>query len=192
MATAASPTLAADREDCFNGLMPSPVGHALGGLIAGWLTTRAVSEAHPRPWPVPHRHHTVLFATLALAPDLDLLFGTHSTYTHSIGAVLIVWLAALAVTRGRRLRLALACAAAWSSHLLFDWLGADSTPPLGIMALWPFTDRFYQSPVPVFAAISRRYWQADFYTQNTVAVLKELLILGPPALAAWWWRGRTV
>jgi membrane-bound metal-dependent hydrolase YbcI (DUF457 family) len=135
------------------------------------------------------RREAVLFGALGMAPDLDLLFGTHSTYTHSVGAVLIVFLAALVWPRRGR-RFAAACALAWASHLLLDWLGADSTPPLGIMALWPFSEAFYQSPVPVFRAISRRYWLADFYTQNAVAVAREVLMLGPLVLAAWWMRQR--
>ncbi len=164
--------------------MPSPVGHALGGLIAGWLIAgrgapAAVSRISNITW------RAALFGGLALAPDLDLLFGTHSTYTHSVGAVLIVGLATLLVTGGRRPLLALACAAAWGSHLVLDWLGADSTPPLGIMALWPFTNDFYLSPIPVFNAISRRYWLPDFYRHNTVAVLRELVLLVPLAWLAW-------
>jgi inner membrane protein len=160
--------------------MPSPVGHALGGLIAGWLSSGRSAA------PVPGSHdprrtyrRAALFASLGVAPDLDLLFGTHSTYTHSVGAVALAWLMASAATRGGSPRFAVACAAAWASHLLLDWLGADSTPPLGIMALWPFSREFYLSPVAVFSAISRRYWLPDFYRFNTIAVLRELLILGP-------------
>lgn len=163
--------------------MPSPVGHALGGLIAGWLVAGRGAPAPAHLDPREFWRRAALFTALAVAPDLDLLFGTHSTYTHSVGAVLLVGGIALAATR--RPLLALACAAAWASHVLFDWLGADSTPPLGIMALWPFTSDFYQSPVPVFNAISRRYWLPDFYRYNTIAVLKELVILVPLAWAAW-------
>ena len=36
--------------------------------------------------------------------------------------------------------------------------GSDDFPPLGVMALWPFTDRFYFADAFVFEAISRRYW----------------------------------
>ena len=60
--------------------------------------------------------------------------------------------------------LALACAAAVASHVLLDWLGSDTTPPLGVMALWPFTSDFYQSPFFLFMAISRRWWLPGFYT----------------------------
>jgi hypothetical protein len=63
--------------------------------------------------------------------------------------------------------------------VLLDWLGSDTTPPLGVMALWPFTREFYQSPFFVFMAISRRWWLPGFYRQNGLAALRELLILAP-------------
>ena len=170
--------------------MPSPVGHALGGLAAGWLVVGA-ARAPASPYPEargPSLRRAVLFASLGVAPDLDLLVGTHSTYTHSIGAVVIAGLAALAWTRHPRL--AAACAAAWGTHVLFDWLGADSSLPLGIMALWPFTNAFYISPITIFMAISRRYWLSGFVAHNAAAVARELLILGPAVWVVWRTRGR--
>ena len=94
--------------------------------------------------------------------------------------------------RAGRLRLgwALAVAAAYGSHLLFDWLGSDTTPPIGIMALWPFSGAFVQSDVHLFMAISRRYWLANFWSHNLTAVAWELALLGPPTLVVWWWRSR--
>jgi membrane-bound metal-dependent hydrolase YbcI (DUF457 family) len=155
--------------------MPSPIGHVLGGVAGGWLV-----EGRP----AAHRwhRHAALFALIGAGPDLDLLFGTHSTYTHSAGAVGLTGLAALLATRGRQPRIALACAAAVASHILLDWLGSDTTPPIGIMALWPFTRDFYQSPVFLFMAISRRWWLPGFYRQNGVAVLRELATLVPIVL----------
>jgi inner membrane protein len=121
----------------------------------------------------------MLWALLGASPDLDLLFGAHSTYTHSIGAVAVTAAVVLLWTRGRQVRVALACAAAVASHVLLDWLGTDTTPPLGVMALWPFTREFYQSPVFLFMAISRRWWLPGFYTQNALAAVRELVILTP-------------
>ena len=102
------------------------------------------------------RREAAVFGALGMAPDLDLLVGAHSTYTHSLGAVVLTAIAALVWTR--RPRLAVACAAAVASHVLLDWLGSDTTPPLGIMALWPLTREFYQSHAFLFMAISRRWW----------------------------------
>jgi len=124
---------------------------------------------------------TLLFASIGAAPDLDLLAGTHSTYTHSIGAVAFVVLAALGWTRGRRPLLALACGAAVASHILLDWLGSDTTPPIGIMALWPLTREFYQSSLFVFETISRQWWLPQFYVWNARAALREIAILLPIA-----------
>jgi hypothetical protein len=40
----------------------------------------------------------------------------------------------------------------------------------------------------VFMAISRRYWQRHFYVHNTLAVIREVLILGPAVLLVARWR----
>jgi inner membrane protein len=90
-----------------------------------------------------------------MAADLDLLVGAHSGPTHSIGATCVVGFLTYVV--GRRGRFALAVSAAYASHILLDWLGSDSAPPIGIMALWPFTREYYESSLHLFYAISRRY-----------------------------------
>src|SRR5262249_40103231 len=88
----------------------------------------------------------------------------------------------LSLTRGRWPAIAVGVAAAWSSHILLDWLGNDTSPPIGIMALWPFSDGYYQSSLLLFDAISRRYWlPQEFIWGNLRAVAKEVLILGPIA-----------
>ena len=77
---------------------------------------------------------TLLCAGLGAAPDLDLAFVAHRTVTHSIGAVVVVTVlaAAFAATSRRPIvRIASMCAAAYGSHLLLDWLGADYYPPRG-------------------------------------------------------------
>jgi hypothetical protein len=61
-----------------------------------------------------------------------------------------------------------------------DWLSHDNTPPIGIMALWPFNHEYYASHVQVFLAISRRYYHGwRFVLQNGLAVARELAILLP-------------
>jgi membrane-bound metal-dependent hydrolase YbcI (DUF457 family) len=177
--------------------MPSPLGHALAGVSAAWLAGGRLPSSLHRTLSIPGRAsppsvevssrqmEVALFTTAAIAPDLDLLFSTHSTYTHSVGAILLVSLLTLACVGERHWRIALAVAAAWGSHVLLDWLGSDTSPPIGIMALWPFDSGYYQSSLSLFDAISRRYWLPEqFIIGNLRAALKELLILGPLALAA--------
>src|SRR5215218_9167106 len=73
--------------------MPTPIGHVLGGVAAGWLvagrSTAAPREVRARTswWAHAREPHAALFGATGAAPDIDLLFGTHSTYTHSVGAV---------------------------------------------------------------------------------------------------------
>lgn len=165
--------------------MPSPVGHALGGLIVGL----AAWPGSPRP----SLSALLLVIGAAVAPDLDFLWGRHNMETHSLGAAVLAGLVVLAWTRGRAWRLALAVSAAWTSHVLFDWLGSDTTPPIGVMALWPVNSSYYFADAFLFEAISRRTHLPNFWPRNLWAVATEVLLLGPlAALAMWhrWRRGR--
>jgi membrane-bound metal-dependent hydrolase YbcI (DUF457 family) len=108
--------------------------------------------------------------------------------SHSVGAAILAGLVVYAFSR--RADLALACAFAWCSHILFDWLGSDDFPPIGVMALWPFTDRYFFANAFVFDAISRRYRQAGFWEHNLWAVVKEVILLTPPLAVLVWWRLR--
>ena len=185
--------------------MPSPLGHALGGIIAGVLVHRAVGEASPGAepargvgswrWPAPAAACAAwraipadvrLFAWLGMAADLDFFIGRHSRETHSIGATAIVGAGLWLFTR--RPRVAASGAAAYASHILLDWLGSDTVPPIGIMALWPVTGDFYQSSLFVFDAISRRVLDWHAWVHNAGAVAREVVILAPilaVALAVW-------
>lgn len=162
--------------------MPTPVGHALGALL---LTA-----------PIRARYR-LLGAGLAIgvaaagtAPDLDLLIDRHSRETHSIGAVALtaaaVWLAMRWRQAPRAAAYAAIFAIAVGSHALFDWLGTDTSAPIGIMALWPFSGAYYESDAHVFMAVSRRYWLEEFWTYNVRVLARELVILGIPAVAAEW------
>jgi len=162
--------------------MPSPIGHALAGIAAGWLVdppgARDARGALRR---------AAVFALAATAPDLDLLVGAHSGPTHGLGAAAIVGVLVWIWGRGRgrsggwggSRTAPVALAAAYASHTLLDWLGSDTSAPIGIMALWPFSRDYYESRLHVFMAISRRYWLPDFWTYNLRALARELVILVP-------------
>jgi membrane-bound metal-dependent hydrolase YbcI (DUF457 family) len=167
--------------------MSSPIGHALAGYAAGVL----VAGRHQRTdtFPVSTRDKVLLFAGLACLPDVDFLFGAHSMYTHSIGAVLIVTAIAALVFRSSW-RTVAACAVAYGSHLVLDWLGNDTSPPIGIMALWPFNNEYYQVSRPIFLPVSRRYWLPNFWQYNLLVVGIEVALFGMLALAAHWYVNR--
>lgn len=160
--------------------------------------------------PPPGAHRKALvrgtaFALAATIADLDLLVGVHRGPTHSLAAAALAgiatWVWCVGIQARRRpgewehrdrgpLRLALAVTAAYATHTLLDWLGSDSSPPIGLMALWPASRGYYESQYHVFLAISRRYWLPDFWMLNMRAVARELAILGPLALAVVWLRQR--
>src|SRR5262245_21676554 len=98
--------------------MPSPVGHALGGVIvglaAGWGQTPRLGGQSPRSAML----RLGILAAAACAPDLDFLWGRHGAETHSVGAAVVAALATLALTRGRDVGLAVAVGLAWSTHVL--------------------------------------------------------------------------
>ena len=120
------------------------------------------------------------------------LVGRHSAETHSVGAALASGAATWIFCRWRRTPRAWTWAGlvtlAVASHALLDWLGSDTSPPIGIMALWPFQTAYYESDLHLFMAVSRRYWLPEFWTYNLTVLARELLTLGVPALAVEWWR----
>lgn len=170
--------------------MPSPVGHALGGALVATLAGRSrpaaagAAGAALRTWLT--QPLVVAGAVAACLPDLDFLWARHNMETHSVGAAALAGLVAWAWTR--QPRIAAAVAGAWLSHVLFDWLGSDDTPPLGVMALWPITDGFFFADAFVFEAISRRYWLPGFVAHNLRAVASEVLMLGPLVAGISLWR----
>ena len=174
--------------------MPTPIGHALGGVAAGCLVVAASLLVPGRRR---RRHGFERFlarsgprrglaglACLATLPDVDLLLGIHSGATHSVGAMLIAAAVAGAWSRTARPFVAVATAAAYGSHVLLDWLGADPSAPRGVMALWPLSGEFHLSDAHLFLRVCREYWLADCWWHNLRAVARELVILGPITVAA--------
>jgi hypothetical protein len=132
---------------------------------------------------------------LAVLADVDLVLGAHRGATHSLTAAmaigviayLVVWRANLA----RPLLVAVACGLAYGSHVLLDWLGHDVSPPIGVMALWPFSERYYESDLHLFSSISRRYWLGwPFVRHNLLAIAWELALLVPLVSVVWFARRR--
>lgn len=156
----------------------------LGGVVGGGLVAPKAS------WRL-----LALCAVAGALPDVDFLLPLqHRGPSHSIGAAVLVFGAALTVLSLRRpegsLRLAAAVALAYASHTLLDWLGQDTWHPRGLMALWPFSSAYYISDLDVFNAVNRRYWMPGFWRTNGIAVLRELAILTPLVVLVLWRRRR--
>jgi membrane-bound metal-dependent hydrolase YbcI (DUF457 family) len=162
--------------------MPTPIGHVLGGLAAGVLIA---GRAEPSASSVGIRSQSLLWVwgLCGVLPDADFLIGGHRGLTHTLGAMCAVGCGTALIAR-RQPELWFAAAASYGTHLLLDWFGGDTAVPLGIMALWPFTDTFYLSPYSLFPAICRQYWSAGCQVDLIQAVAWEMLLLGPIAAFA--------
>jgi membrane-bound metal-dependent hydrolase YbcI (DUF457 family) len=171
--------------------MPTPMGHALGGLAAAFLTDSTAARSRLTP--------ALLGAAAVVAtlPDLDLLVGSHRTYTHSVGAMLLIGLVSWLIFRARSTRAARAAIivmAAYGSHLLLDWTGTDTSNPPGLMIAWPLSSAFYISGLNVFGQVSRRYWlPQEFIAGNMVSFAREMAVIVPMLFIAWTlWSTRTL
>ena len=165
--------------------MPSPIGHALAGVAIAWGADLVDG----------HRSSPRLVAVcvgLAMLPDADLLIpGTHRMATHSLAAAVTIFIVASVVT-GQVTRKSVICSLAYASHLLLDWLGADTSPPRGLQFLWPFSDRWMISDWDIFRQTARRHFlTGPIIWQNTIAVAQEIAILLPIVLVLWLVRVKT-
>jgi len=167
--------------------MPSPVAHALAGALFGLCVHR--KELPKINWfflrkPFEKSLFSGLrgkeiwfFGVLGMLPDSDFLFDAHSTVTHSIGAVVLLFV--VVVLMSGKIYFSIGCAFAYGSHLLLDWLGGDVTAPYGIMMLWPYSQEFFLSEVSLFSGICREFNSFYCWQHNLRALVWELLILGP-------------
>lgn len=165
--------------------MPTPIGHAIAAVAAGWMV------AHPARDRRALVIQVVAFGALGVAPDLDLLINRHRGMSHSIGmaaiAATVVALVQVPVA-GTRARIWLAAWAAWATHALLDALALDRAAPLGLMAFWPFSREYFQTGLEVFAPVSRAIRAPTFLPTAIIALTRELLILAPIVYAVWRWR----
>ncbi len=165
--------------------MPSPLGHSLAGLAAGWAV------APPAEGRRPLITQAALFMALGAAPDLDLLVGRHRYETHSIGAAVIAGAVAalmrwpIAPTRAR---IFWAACAAWATHPLLDMLAPDHWPPIGVMAFWPLSRGFYITGLEWFLPIDRDWRSSAALWLDARAAIREALILVPVVVLVWWIR----
>ena len=182
-------------------LVPSPIGHVLGGVAVAWLM--------PAPTPgtngeAARRKLAALCGVVAALPDLDLLYmPMHRRATHSIPVAILFTIIAVGVTAwvtrrrsaDRRFAasvwIALALGAAWASHMLLDWMGMDTNPPQGIQMWWPFSDEWFMSGWDLFPRTERRDpLGARAMLINLRAAVQETAMMGAVVVAIRWARQR--
>ena len=189
--------------------MPLPVAHSLAGAAiyrgldadGSWLGSRRV----------------LLAIVLANAPDFDMIPGIlmgepnrfHQGPTHSLAFVAIAAaVAALGAAAGRVWPLragvaravtgtAMIVAALWASHLMLDAFTTDLSEPVGIAALWPFSE-LRLSGIDWFPHVEKLSGQggpiafaASLFARNNLwAIFVELATMVPIVLLVSWRRAR--
>jgi membrane-bound metal-dependent hydrolase YbcI (DUF457 family) len=156
--------------------MPLPIAHALVGAAI-------VTATLPNPSPAQNWKTLLIGSALSVSPDLDYFFETtqHRGFTHSLLFALIVGTLCFAVTRFAKIRVALACAAAFLSHGLLDYATTKTMP--GVELFWPVTNQRFGLGLIDYYDLTR-VDPVYFLYQNVAsdlfkAGMIELLIFGP-------------
>jgi membrane-bound metal-dependent hydrolase YbcI (DUF457 family) len=149
-------------------------------------------------------HRVVLVCTLlsAVAPDLDFLPGLfhgevarfHQGGSHSLGAACLFAIGICLLLRSCNVAqanyLALLFGSAYASHVVLDFFGGDSGPPVGIPLFWPLLAGYYTSPHSIFMEIHRHergmasFLMSGFTPHNLLAAAWEITVLAPLAWLA--------
>jgi inner membrane protein len=176
--------------------MPSPIGHA----IAGYAVVSGSKETLSR------RVWISVAGAMFLAnlPDVDFIPGLllgdpgeyHRQAFHSLFAAVLVGASIASVYRMRGRGFVgsfLLTAGLFSSHLLLDLFTHDTTGDAGLQLFWPFTERFFSIPLPLFSELHKSGTGWEFVTsllvlRNLPMVLWEITVVLPFVLLALWWR----
>ena len=140
----------------------------------------------------------IFFGTLADADFLVAYYTSHPIlqhhyFSHSIpfalalGVLLYVFLRMLRSISTVELDVmqwTMILTGAYASHLLLDYFTHDGSRPIGIPLLWPLTDKHFGAPVEIFMSIHRGSMDALFGAHNFLALFREVLLLVPIALIA--------
>ena len=170
--------------------VPLPLGHALAGAAIATVFTSDCS--------IQNNLKFFLFCVfLSLIPDFDLgfvhIFGLdrnifHRTFSHSVCFAVCTALVLVCLNLVNQ---------GWSkwklfsvyfliilSHSVLDFFSVDSHPPTnGIMIFWPFSTKFFISPIPIFPSVDSSkngmYFMQDILREiGTEALLLGAILLG--------------
>jgi inner membrane protein len=150
-----------------------------------------------------------LFAAVAaVAPDFDLLPGLlvgdanrfHQGVSHSLGAAVVFGAVSILAARwlgAKPFRVAVISTVLYSSHLLLDFFVDDKRPPFGIPLLWPASDGYWMSPLPVFGGIKHGipgdsvfiFLTNVFSWYNIRVMAIETLVFVPMLVCSWYLTG---
>jgi len=140
----------------------------------------------------------LLFCVVAAnAADADFLPGLfvgdigyfHHKESHGVGffvifaLVVVLWIR-FAQKKGDGLISAFTVASfLYFSHIVIDFFTFDKKVPYGLKFFWPFSNRFFVSPAPLFLEVLRGDFNILFGRHNLTAMAIELAVFLPAILA---------
>lgn len=168
--------------------MPLPIAHS--------LISTAVYVTYKGRLPVREDlKGLALFAFVGLLPDIDFItvpftgFGGHRGVTHSIAfafaATAVIYMVVRYIRQKKEPRLWSYLFVAMAVHPVCDFFTYDYLVERGgVMLFYPFTDRYFESPVTLFMGIELRYLETIFSLHTLHAVVHEAVLSGLVLVAA--------
>jgi len=157
--------------------MCSPVGHGLAGYILYLAWNRNYQLIGD--W-----KKIVLYLFAANAPDLDFIPGIlvgdanrfHHGISHTLGFSVLFALSMYVMSGFKRKKDFIIFFLLYFSHVVIDFLTADTSPPFGVMLFWPFTQRYFISSYSVFFDIHHLTLSDLFDLHNIKAMAWEAAV----------------
>ncbi len=173
--------------------MPTPIAHSLAGMIFGILKflpdgigfKSACRTIWQKKWIF------LLCIVLANAPDIDYVFGIfsgnwnkfHQMATHSFLFILVVSSVIYFVLKKRRIEKDhfsfIFIFLLMLSHIVMDFFGRDTSFPIGLPLLFPFSCNYFHSSLEIFPAVRKKTLADLFDMHNMRVILFEILLIVP-------------
>ncbi|MBI1911586.1 MAG: metal-dependent hydrolase [Deltaproteobacteria bacterium] len=162
--------------------MPLPIAHSVisASMYVAYKGSLSIKDDYK--W-------LALFMSVGLFPDVDFItvpfmgFGSHRGFTHSFLFAFIITTLIFVYLKKRDSALT---ARFWSFlfltmaiHPLCDFFTYDYLVERGGVKLFsPFSERYFESPVPIFMGIELRYLHTIFSAHTLLALAYETFISG--------------
>jgi len=160
--------------------VPTSVGHSLLGYIL-YLIFRKNYKL------IKNWKAILFYLFIANAPDLDFIPGMcighanrfHHGITHTLGFSIFFALILCLVPKFRKKKNFIIFFLLCFTHVIVDFLGADTRYPFGVMLFWPFTKKYFISPYSIFLGIHKTTLRSLFDLHNFKAIALEVSIFLP-------------
>jgi len=160
--------------------MPTSVGHSLLSYI--WYLVFKKNRRLIKNWKI-----ILFYLFIANAPDLDFIPGIfighanrfHHGITHTLGFSIFVALILCLVSKLRKKKSFVIFFLLYFTHVVADFLCADTSYPFGVMLFWPFTNRYFISSYTIFLDIHKTTLRSLFDLHNFKAIALEVSIFLP-------------